>query len=165
MRFGGNKGITQSNMVGVNYGDEWVKNLDSNASYFFTNANTNNLNKTSQINLLPTGNFTTTSVSKTNEDRYGHNLNTIFEHKIDSTGVLELTTKFQKSNSKYGSNSSQTSTDENEIVLNEALSETFDDNNRSNFSNNINFNKAFKRKGRNINISLSNDNSNEKVIQ
>ena len=163
MRFGGNKGITQSNMVGVNYADEWVKNLDSNASYFFTNANTNNLNTTSQINLLPTGNFTTTSISRTNEDRYGHNLNTIFEHKIDSTGVLELTTKFQKSNSKYGSNSSQTSIDENEVLLNEASSETFDDNDRTNFSNNINFNKAFRRKGRNINISLSNDNSNEKV--
>jgi hypothetical protein len=74
-----------------------------------------------------------------------------------------LTTKFQKSNSKYGSNSSQTSIDENEVLLNEASSETFDDNDRTNFSNNINFNKAFKRKGRNINISLSNDNSNEKV--
>jgi len=163
MRFGGNKGITRSNMVGANYADEWVKNLDSNASYFFTNANTNNVNTTSQINLLPTGNFTTTSVSKTNEDRYGHNLNTIFEHKIDSTGVLELTTKFQKSNSKYGSNASQTSMDENEVVLNEANSATFDENDRSNFTNNFNFNKAFKRKGRNINISLSNDNSNEKV--
>ena len=163
MRFGGNKGITRSNMIGVNYADEWIKNLDSNASYFFTNANTNNVNNTSQINLLPTGNFTTTSVSKTNEDRYGHNLNTRFEHKIDSTGVLEFTTKFQKSNSKYGSNSSQTSIDEEEVLLNEASSETFDENDRSNFSNNINFNKAFRRKGRNINIYMSNDNTIEKV--
>ena len=163
MRFGGNKGITQSNMVGVNYGDEWLKNLDSNASYFFTNANTSNVNTTKQINLLPTGNFTTASQSRTNEDRYGHNLNTIFEHKIDSTSVLEFTTKLQKSSSKYGATSSQSSVDEKNILLNEASAETFDDNDRTNFSNNINFNKAFKRKGRNINIYLSNDNSNEKV--
>ena len=163
MRFGGNKGITRSNMVGINYADEWVKNFDSNVSYFFTNANTNNVNNTSQINLLPTGNFTTTSVSNTNENRYGHNLNTVFEHKIDSTGVLEFTTKVQKSNSKYGSNSSQTSIDEDDVLLNEASSETFDENDRTNFGNSINFNKAFRRKGRNINIYVSNDNSNEKV--
>lgn len=163
MRFGSNRGITRSNMIGVNYADEWVKNLDSNASYFFTNANTSNVNTTKQINLLPTGNFTTASQSRTNEDRYGHNLNTIFEHKIDSTGVLEFTTKLQKSNSKYGATSTQSSIDENNILLNEASAETFDDNERTNFTNNINFNKAFKRKGRNINIYLSNDNSNEKV--
>ncbi len=163
MRFGGNKGITRSSMLGVNYADEWVKNLDSNASYFYTNANSTNTNKTSQINFLPTGNFTTSSISRTNEDRYGHNLNTIFERKIDSTGVIELTSKFQKSNSKYGSSSNQSSVGENEDLLNKASSETFDENDRTNFSNNINFNKAFRRKGRNINIYVSNDNTNEKV--
>ena len=94
MRFGGNRGITESNMLGVNYADQWFKNLDSSGSYFFTNSNSNNVNKTTQINLLPTGNFTTSSTAQSNDDRYGHNLNSTLEYKIDSTGSFEIRTRF-----------------------------------------------------------------------
>jgi hypothetical protein len=159
MRFGGNRGITESNMLGVNYADQWFKNLDSSGSYFFTNSNSNNVNKTTQINLLPTGNFTTTSTAQSNDDRFGHNLSSTLEYKIDSTGSFEIRTKFSKANSKYRSSNEQASIDAAGLLLNEASSETLDDSDRNNFTNNLNFNKAFRRKGRNINVSFSNDNS------
>ncbi|KAB1156627.1 outer membrane beta-barrel protein [Flavobacterium luteum] len=161
MRFGGGKGITRSNMVGVNYGDEWFKDFDSNTSYFFTNSNAQNTNTTKQINLLPTGDFTTQSNAKTNEDRFGHNVNFTFEYKIDSTASIFIAPKFVKANTKFASNSSESSRDQNNQLLNENVSNTFDENDKTNFTNSINFNKAFKRKGRSINVVLDNDNSTE----
>ena len=163
MRFSGGKGITKSNLIGVNYGDEWIKNLDSNGSYFFTNANTQNTNRTKQINLLPTGNFTTSSNSKSNEDRYGHNFNFTFEYKIDSTTTLFVVPKFVKANNKFTQSSSEASVNENNQLLNENTKETFDETDKTNFTNSINFNKAFKKKGRSVNITFDNDNSNENL--
>lgn len=163
MRFGGGKGITKSNLLGVNYGDQWIKDFDSNGSYFFTNANTQNTNRTQQINFLPTGNFTTNSNSKSNEDRYGHNLNFTFEYKIDSTTSLFIAPKFVKANNKLSQNSSEFSTDQNKQLLNENTKATFDENDKTNFSNSINFNKALKKKGRSVNITFDNENSNETV--
>ena len=161
LQFGGGKGITKSNMLGLNYGDEWFKDFDSNMSYFFTNSNSKNTNKTKQINLLPTGNFTTSSDSKTNEDRYGHNLNFTFEYKIDSTTSIFIAPKLIKANNKYAINSSESSLDQNGQLLNENTSQNVDENDKTNFVNSINFNKAFQRKGRSINITFDNDNSNE----
>lgn len=161
MRFGGGKGITESNMIGVNYADEWFKNFDSNGSYFFTNSNSQNTNTTKQINLLPTGNFITNSNSKTNEDRYSHNFNFTFEYKIDSTASIYITPKFLKANNKYAVNSWESSVDQNDQLLNENTKQTFDESNKNNFTNSINFNKAFKKKGRSVNILFDNENSNE----
>ncbi|MFC6876257.1 outer membrane beta-barrel protein [Flavobacterium myungsuense] len=161
MRFGGGKGITRSNMVGVNYGDEWFKDFDSNTSYFFTNSNAQNTNTTKQINLLPTGDFTTQSNAKTNEDRFGHNVNFTFEYKIDSTASIFIAPKFVKANTKFASNATEFSRDQNNQLLNENVSNTFDENDKTNFTNSINFNKALKRKGRSINILFDNENTNE----
>lgn len=159
--FSGGKGITKSNMVGVNYADEWFKNFDSNSSYFFTNSNSQNTNKTKQINLLPSGNFTTNSNSTKNEDRYGHNFNFIFEYKIDSTASIYIAPKFIKANNKFSLNSSESSLDQNNQLLNENFKQSLEENDKTNFTNSINFNKAFKKKGRSVNVLFDNENSYE----
>ena len=161
MRFGGGKGITQSNMLGVNYTDEWFKNFENSGSYFFTNTNTTNTNATSQFNFLPTGNFTTESYSKTEEDRFGHNAKLELEYKIDSTTTVTISPKFVKSNSKYSNDSFEKSLDSNIQLLNESTSKTFSENENTNFTNALNFNKSFKRKGRNFNFLFENDNTKE----
>jgi hypothetical protein len=53
MRFGGGKGITHSNLVGINYSDEYGEHFDATGSYFFASADSNNENRTNQINFLP----------------------------------------------------------------------------------------------------------------
>lgn len=161
MRFGGGKGITRSNMVGLNYGDEWFKNFESNGSYLFSNSNSKNTNSTKQTNLLPSGSFATSSNSKTNEDRFGHNFNFTFEYKIDSTTTFFIAPKFLKAKNKYTVNSSESSRDLDDQLLNESTQNTFDENDKTNFTNSINFNKNFKKKGRSINVSFDNENSNE----
>jgi hypothetical protein len=161
MRFGGGKGITQSNMVGLNYGDQWFKDFESNASYLFSNSNSKNINSTKQTNLLPSGSFVTDSNSKTNEDRFGHNFNFTFEYKIDSTATLFVGPKFLKANNKYAVNSSESSRDLAGQLLNESTQDNSNETDKSNFSNSVNFNKNFKKKGRSINLSFDNENSNE----
>lgn len=161
MRFGGGAGITVSNMVGLNYADEWIKDLDANGSYFYTDANSKNNNRTKQINLRPTGNFTTESNSKTVDDKFAHNFNSNFEYKIDSTASIYITPKFVKANSKYSKSLSEFSTNETGQIANESAGNTFDETDNTNFANSIYFYKSFKKKGRSLEANFENDNTKE----
>lgn len=159
MRFGGGKGITHSNLVGINYSDELFKDFSNSASYFFASADTFNKNKTNQINFLPDGNFTTNSDSDSKENKYSHNLNMELEYKIDSTASFVIVPKYATSNSKSVNNSHESSIDDANELLNESSSFGTNENDRQNFNNRIDFNKAFKRKGRNISASFENENT------
>lgn len=163
MRFGGGKGITHSNLVGINYADEYGKDFTNASSYFYASADSKNTNKTNEINLLPTGNFTTNSNSETSEDKFSHNLNLELEYKIDSTASFVIVPKFAKSNNKSRSNSFQSSIDENNQLLNESDSFNSSDTDVTSFTNNIDFNKSFRRKGRNFSASLRNENSKNEI--
>lgn len=163
MNFGGGKGITQSNMVGLNYADEFIKDMDFNGSYFYTDANAKNTNRTRQVNLLPGGNYTTESNAKTVDDKYAHNFNTNFEYKIDSTSTIYLSPKFVKANSKFRSDSNEFSEDENGLRLNERSANTFDETDNTSFSNQIYYFKTLKRKGRSISLGFDNENSKDET--
>jgi hypothetical protein len=63
LRFGGGKGIIQSNMVGINYADEWFKGFDGNGAYFYSGTTANNTNRTRLVNLLPGGTSTVSNGS------------------------------------------------------------------------------------------------------
>jgi len=164
MRFGGGSGITQSDMVGINYSDEWVKDLESSGSYLFSDQHSKNNRRTKQANFLPSGDIITDGTSQTTSDRFGHNVNFEFEYKIDSTTSLVVIPKFSKSHGKDRDKSFQSSVDENNILLNESTSETFDDSDGNSFKNSVNFNKSFKRKGRYINASFDNENNKDEIL-
>jgi hypothetical protein len=159
-RFGGGSGITQSNLVGLNYSDEWAKNLESSASYFYSGANIKNTNRTNLINFLPSGNFTTNSNSSSNEDRYVHNITSVLEYKIDTLTTITVEPNFTKSNNKNKNVSSQASFDATNALLNESNSDNFYENNTSSFSNTLSFTKSFKRKGKYFSVVFENENSN-----
>lgn len=160
--FGGGKGIIQSTMVGVNYADEWFKDFDTNGSYFFTNSNAENTRKVNQVSFLPTGDFATASTTNSNNENYGNNLNLDFEYKIDSTATIQFSPKFSIGNRKSYVNSTETSTDENNALLNENNAVNNQDSNSSKFENRLNFNKAFKKKGRYLNVNFESENADAK---
>jgi outer membrane beta-barrel protein/carboxypeptidase-like protein len=160
MRFGANgSGITQSDMVGINYTDEWFKGFESTGSYFFSDQHTKNNNRSRQISFLPTGDFTTESQSTTKSDGFGNNVNFEMEYKIDSTTTLVVSPKFSKTNAKNKETSVQNSRDENDDLLNESASETFTESDVDNFKNSIYFNKALNKKGKYLSFSFENENS------
>lgn len=163
MRFGGGKGITKSNLLGVNYADEFFKGFDFNGSYFYTGADSKNNNRTKEVNLLPDGNFTTESTGRTDEDKFAHNFNSNIEYKIDSTATLYLSPKMVSANSKYANASNQFSYGENNRILNESNSNAFNEQDTQTFSNSIYFNKNLKKKGRRIAADFDNSNNKNEV--
>ncbi len=158
MRFGGGKGITRSNIIGINYADVYFKKLDVNGSYFYTAAVSENTNRTKQLNFLPEGNYTTQSDAKTQDDKFAHNYNLQFEYKIDSTATLTFNPKFVRAFSNYTNVSSQTSTDDDQQLLNQSSADNQSDSNQFSFENAVYFYKSFRRKGRSISSSFENEN-------
>jgi len=160
MQFGGNNGITTSNMIGVNFADEWAKKkINPNGSYYYSNAETNNNNRTNRINLLPTGNTNTLAESKSKSITDGHNIAMDFEIKIDSTTTLYLSPSFSKSEMKNKNTGFDATYDETGTALNENTSDNNWSNQNNTFKNNLYFYKQLKKKGRGINFSMNNENS------
>ncbi|WP_374398397.1 outer membrane beta-barrel protein [Flavobacterium sp.] len=160
MQFGGNNGITTSNMIGVNFADEWAKKkINPNGSYYYSNTETNNNNRTNRINLLPTGNTNTLAESKTKSISDGHSIAMDFEIKIDSTTTLYLSPSFTKSEIKNKNSGFDATFDESGTALNENTNNNNWSSNKNTFKNSLYFYKQLKKKGRGINFSLSNENS------
>lgn len=160
MQFGGNNGITQSNMIGVNFADEWAKKkINPNGSYYYSNAETNNNNRTNRINLLPTGNTNTLAESKSKSITDGHNIAMDFEIKLDSTATLYISPSFSKGEIKNRNAGFDATFDESGTALNENTSDNNLLSQNNTFKNNIYFYKGFKKKGRGISTSVYNENS------
>ncbi|MFC4738962.1 outer membrane beta-barrel protein [Flavobacterium ponti] len=161
MQFGGGNGITRSNLVGINYADEWLnKKIDPNFSYYLNTAITENKNRTKRTNLLPTGTTKTDAESSFKNDVVGHNFSSEFEIKIDSTSTLYLSPSFAKSDAKNRSTSFSKSFDESDELLNETNGSNFSQTDNNKFSNNLYFNKSFKKKGRSISLDIDNEHVN-----
>lgn len=156
---GAGKGITRSNMAGLNYSDEWFKDFETTGSYSFSNALTENASKTKQVDFLPNGSFSTESESKSKSENTGNKVNFEFEYKINPSMRIVVVPKLSKSNSNGTSSSSSFSRDENEESLNESISSSYRESATTNFGNTINFNKSFQKKSRNLSIGLEHNNT------
>ncbi len=156
---GTGKGITQTNLVGLNYVDSWSKDFDTSASYNFSNSVNTNNSHSNQSNFLPTSSFFTESDSKTRSENTGNKANFEFEYKISPTIRLVVTPTINQTRNNNDSQSSSSSKDENNAALNESTSKSNNESNSSTFGNTINFNKSFEKKARNLSFVLSNNNS------
>ena len=153
------KGITQSNLVGLNYNDEWSKDFLAMGSYNFSNTINNNQSKANQVELKSDGNILTESNSKTRNENTGNKANFEFEYKVDPNTRIVFTPKIDQSRANSLSESTSNSVDENNLALNESKSTSSKESNSSNFGNTINFNKAFEKKSRNLSFVFTNSNA------
>ncbi|MDX6183131.1 outer membrane beta-barrel protein [Flavobacterium sp. Fl-77] len=156
---GSGKGITQSNLLGLNYSDDWTKDLLAMGSYNFSNTITKNDSKSNQVSFLPTGNIVNNSDVGSRNENTGNNANFELEYKIDPKTTLLFSPKINESRSNNMSLSSSFSEDENGDALNESSSKSYREGKNSSFSNSINFNKAFEKKARNFSLVFLNSNS------
>ncbi|OMQ11500.1 outer membrane beta-barrel protein [[Flexibacter] sp. ATCC 35103] len=152
-------GITQSNLIGVNYSDEWFRNFEAGTNYNFINTTNKNQRKSNQTNLLPTGNIQTSSESNTRNENTGNKVNLELDYKINPTTQIFVSPVFDQSRSNNKSDASSFSQDENGQSLNESNSKSYTETSDINFSNSINLNKVF-RKSRNLSVVFSQNNSN-----
>lgn len=153
------KGITTSNLFGINYVDELFKDFESSSSYNFSNISTENATKAKQVNFLPEGEFLTESESKSKSEKTENKLNFELEYDINPQTRIVYVPKFNQSNSNNSSVSSSFSTDENNSLLNESESQSNSENKAQGISNAINFNKSFDKRARNLSVSFDTDNT------
>ncbi|HSD08187.1 outer membrane beta-barrel protein [Flavobacterium sp.] len=156
---GNGKGITTSNLFGFNYIDEWVKDLNAKASYNFANTINKNESNSNQANFLPTGTIFTEADSKTRNENTENKANFELEYKLDPMTRLVVTPNLNLSRTNSLSESTSASKDEAGAALNESDSNSYKENSSTNFSNTINFNKAFERRARNLSFVFSNTNN------
>lgn len=151
---GGNKGITRSSMVGINYQDKILKKIDQNGSYYFTNSETENTNRTDRINLLPNGRTFTNSTANTLNGSNGHSLGMDFEIKIDSTATIYISPNFQKNKSQNKSSRNQVTINETFDELNSSANEDYSENDNVSFTTEASYSKQFKKKNRAMTVNL-----------
>lgn len=157
---GGGKGITQSNLIGLNYSDDWSEKLAAMGSYNFSNSVNKNDSKSDQRNFLPDGDILTSAASTSRNENTGNKANAELEYKIDPTMRLVVSPKISQSRSNSTSSSSSFSEDENGESLNESTAKSYSESTNTSFSNAINFNKSFKKKSRNLSFVFTNNNTN-----
>ncbi|MFH6935815.1 outer membrane beta-barrel protein [Flavobacterium sp. FlaQc-30] len=155
----GGKGITQSTLAGINYSDDWTKDLEFMSSYNFTNAVTKNESKSNQLSFLPTGNILTEADSKTKNENTGNKVNFELEYKINPSMQIVFAPKLNLSQSNNNSSSSTFSENENGDALNESTAASHTESSNTSFANSINFNKTFEKESRNLSVVFNNNNT------
>jgi len=157
------KGITTSNLVGLNYNDEWSKNFQAMGSYNFENKVTKNESKANYVELKSDGNNYTESESKTRSENTRNKANLEFEYKANPDIRIVFTPKIEQNRSNGSSEAFSNTVDANHVALNESTSQSYKVNTSANFGNTINFNKSFEKNSRNLSFVFSNTNNQSEL--
>lgn len=157
--FGGNSGLTRTNMGGVNYSDVYFKDLDINASYYINDSQNKNNNRSRTVNLLPDGDFITESESSRLNNNINHNANVTLEYKLNPTTKLFVNPVFSSSKNDLTYKGTSKSVLEDGTLLNESDEESFSTSESATFKNTIQFNKKLNDNGQNFSLRFENDHS------
>lgn len=157
--FGSSTGITRTNMVGLNYSDQFFKDLETNMSYYLNDTQNKNNNRSRVVNLLPDGDFITESESSRINNNINHNGNVSFEYKLNPTTKLYLNPSISANKNEFESKSISKSMDANGNLFNESDEKSFSTADSFTFKNSIQFNKKLNDKGKNVSLQFSNSNT------
>ena len=157
MSFGGNRGITRSNLIGVNYQDKWMKKIDQSGSYYFSNAETENTSRTDRINLLPEGKTFTNSNGLSRSGSNGHTLDMDFEIAIDSLNTIYINPNFQKTKNYNKSSRNQVTVNETFDELNSSTNDDYSENDFTTFGTEASYSKQFLKKNRGMSINFESE--------
>src|SRR5690554_1969546 len=157
--FGRAIGISRNDLIGVNYSDLFFDKLDTNVSYNLNREINDNNNRSTTINLLPDGEFTTNSESSSRRENTQHNVTTDFELKLDENTKVYFNPSF-RSNKNININENKSITfDENGGILNETDGTSTSDITSNSFDNSIQFTKKLDDKGKNFSLYIESTNS------
>ncbi|MES2240087.1 MAG: outer membrane beta-barrel protein [Bacteroidota bacterium] len=156
---GRGNGIIKSNLVGLNYADEWFKGSKTTGNYYFTNSDSENNNKTTEFLVLSEGSQLTESNSTTKKKFNGHDADLNFEYQIDSTARIIIVPKLKKGITTSNTHYYSTTTDDAKQIKNTQDSHNDNETDNNSFENSISFFKKMKKKGRYFTTEFRNENS------
>ncbi|CAM1348472.1 outer membrane beta-barrel protein [Tenacibaculum insulae] len=155
-RFGGGSGIIKSKTAGATYADQYGKGVDVNANYFYSGSNSNDESKSNKEYTLPDRKYFSNSVSRSADENHNHSISTEFDIEIDSTFLINVQPSFVF-NKREGSNSRQEeSLDENNVLTNNYISNSYAKSEADNFKNTIDLTKKIGSNGSFIKASITN---------
>lgn len=162
-------GISKTNALGINYSDEWGKKLQVTGSYFFNrNENLNNERITREYFAAdPDSVQFYREHSLTSSENYNHRVNMRMEYKIDSSNsiIFSPRLRIQKNDAYSMVNSELTDITG---ILNQFRSSDRSLSDGYNFSGELLYRHAFKKRGRSLSINLQsgyNKNDGEAYIE
>jgi hypothetical protein len=150
------KGITQSNIAGISYSDQWNKKIETVGSYDYKNTINKNESQAKQVNFLPTGANITDSQSKTKNENTVNKANFELEYKVTPTIMLVISPNINQSHSNNNLISASKSKNDKEEAINENATKSNKEIDNLSLGNTINFNKTFSKKIRNLSFVYSN---------
>ena len=157
--FGGGQGIVTSDNVGVNYADDYGKNVEFTSNYFYSSSDSENESSRERENFYPTFSNFSTSNNKSSTSNDNHTANFEVDIKKDSTWLINISPSIRFSNSRTVSENNEKIQDENQNLINESSTSSNVENQNRSGSANINVtrrygsNGGFVRVGTNVSIS------------
>lgn len=152
-------GITESRMLGANFVQDVNDKLNVNGSYNYNFSENENRNKRDVTNFLPSGEFTTNSVSSSISGNEGHDANVSVDYTGDKDAFF-FSPVFTKSHNYSNNDGKQVSFDENGDLLNDSESNSTSKGNAYSFGSSARYLRKFNQKGQFLSIELTNSNNN-----
>ena len=162
-RSGSGDGITYSKSLGLNYRDNWGKNITSYGSYSFSGRSNNTVGTSFEQDFNPLNSSTNARSNTSNTNSSNHRLTENIEYKIDSSDYLKVTPYF----SYASSNSSGLGVSQTSKISYSTLNNNQSGSNSTTpaFGSDLFYLHRFKKRGRNINITSSIDYSSRDQLR
>lgn len=150
-----NNTITTTWAGGLNFNDNWSKNLTVNGSYFYNRMQDAIDQKTSRQYLLTNNSFTRLQDAIAYKKNENHRVNLSADYTIDSLNSIKLTTTANIQNSFSNSNSTYNSVSDKGYILNNGFSSVQNKSTGYNWNSSLLWRHKFAKKGRTLSANFA----------
>jgi len=148
-------GNTVTHSAGVNYSDQWGEKIEITASYFFNKThNTTNEYLTREYINAGDSNQLYNETSSSTTDNFNHRFNVRFKYDIDSFNSIIITPRLSLQANDYNSDVAGANFIHPAEILSNTLNTYDDESSGYNFSNDLLYRHAFRKKGRTVSLNI-----------
>jgi hypothetical protein len=161
---GGGNGITESASAGINFSNQWSKDVKINGNYFYSNGSVRNNTRRKRENILPDSSFFTFSDNDNKNNSQSHQMVVNGDYRIDTMTDVHFNIGLNYNNSQsISANNSTTESPDGEL-LNKS-NNSYSSNSHGNALNGgVFLSRRLNSKGRGISLNISfNDNDRTSI--
>ncbi|GIZ14510.1 hypothetical protein RCZ15_16850 [Capnocytophaga catalasegens] len=165
MNFGGNDGFNKSHIGGINYVDEYSKNMEIDANYFYSQNDNENYSRNDRETTLPNRHYFSRNEQWNDSWSNKHSARADLEYKIDSLTQISVHPQLSINRGNNHNRSEETSYDNLKSIVNQSISKSYSQNYGMLFNNWVSFNRRFKGTKGSWGVTLGNSNSRSEKEQ
>lgn len=165
MNFGsGSNGISRSHIGGISYSDEYGKDSEASANYFYSTTDNETFSRSERETTLPDRHFFSSRQNWGNSWNDNHSAQTQLEYELDSLTQISVNPRVVSGRNRNFSRSEEQSFDNHRVLVNKSDSRNTSESNNFNFSNRVSLNRRIK-KGGSWSVSFRNTNNRSEQEQ